>query len=419
MRRFFLLLCATFLWADLALAGPYSLTGNQRWIALASRQNMDEAIGIAQIYAWRLKGVRVMQSTNGWYAVVAGPHEGTDIRVVRNTLANTGSVPKDILLSKGDGYVAEVWSRKTPEYLLEAEYEGGDQAQIVTFRDVRMTLSRQPTKENDNFYPTLVATRAGKTIFETKADEVERDEPSSNVIALRLDPTTAFPQFVFSAFTGGAHCCTQTKFITQTGDDWRVIEGALLDADGYWYDDLDGDGALEILSADNSFYYAYASYAESRAPVRIAQLRHGQLQDVTKDPKFAPWIRQRLYAMEYEATQDADLWRSNGFLAAWVANKALVGEFDQAWVKMTISYNSSSDWPLTECMAPRGADGLCPPGKEIALSYPSALRKHLQAEAYIPADVAAPPAAAKPASSSAPALPVTPAPPTSAFSVPP
>ncbi len=414
MRRLFLsLLASLVLTSSAALAGTYSLTGNQRWIALASRQSLDEAIGIARAFVWRMQGVRVMQASNGWYAVVVGPHEGTDIRGARDKLAASGAVPKDILLSNGNGYVAEVWTKKEPELQLNLEYEGDEKSIVQNFADLRLTLSRQALKEGDGYNPTLSATRAGKEIINLQIEDVGRDEPSSELWALRLDPDSPTAQLVFTAFTGGAHCCTDTKFITQVGNDWRVIDGELLDGGGYWFEDIDGDGVYEIISLDNSFHYAYASYAESRAPQRISTLRNGQLQDVTSDPKFTSWLRQNIVALEYQASMDADLWRSNGFLAAWVAYKASVGELDQAWAKMMVSYNSSSDWPLIECMAEREKNGSCPVGKEITLSFPSALRKHLQRAGYIDAPAVPSPAA------QAPVLKISPAAPSSAFSVPP
>ena len=411
MLRAFLFAAAC-LFSQAVWAGSYSLNGNQRWIALASRQDLNQAIGIAQTFSWRLPGVRVMQSANGWYAVVAGPHDGTDIRPVRQKLLSTGTAPKDMALSKGDAYVAELWTKKGSEFLFSGEYEGDDKPAFFNFRDLRLTLSRVSTKEGDGYDPTFSAMRNGKILFNVQIEELDRETPRSDVIALPLDPATTFPQFVFTAFTGGAHCCTETRFITQMGETWRVVEGEILDSDGYWFEDIDGDGVYEILSSDNSFYYAYASYAESRAPIRIHILRDGILQDVTHDPKYESLQRQKIHAMEFEMANNSELATSNGFLAAWVATKALVGELDDAWARMMVTYNSSSDWPLSECMAALDAKGMCPPGKEIALSYPSALRKHLEKSGYIQT-------AAKPAAASAPAVKITPAPPTSVFSLPP
>ena len=406
------LFAAACLFSQSVWAGSYSLNGNQRWIALASRQDLNQAIGIAQTFSWRLPGVRVMQSANGWYAVVAGPHDGTDIRVVRQKLSSTGTAPKDIALSKGDAYIAEVWTKKGAEFLFTGEYEGDEKAASFNFRDLGLTLSRVRTKDGDGYDPTFSAMRNGKILFNVQIEELDREEPRSEVNALRLDPATAFPQFVFTAFTGGAHCCMETRFITQVGEAWSVIEGAMLDSDGYWFEDIDGDGVYEILSADNSFLYAYASYADSRAPIRIHILRDGVLQDVTSDPKYESWRRQKIHAMEFEMANNSELATSNGFLAAWVATKALVGEVDDAWARMMVTYKSSSDWPLSECMVELDAKSLCPPGKEIALSYPSALRKHLEKSGYIQT-------ATKPAAAAAPVVKITPAPPTSVFSLPP
>lgn len=378
-----LLFVAACLFSQIAWAGSYSLNGNQRWIVLASRQDLNQAIGIAQTFNWRLSGVRVMLSTNGWYAIVAGPHEGTDIRPVRQKLSSTGLAPKDMALSKGDAYVEQVWTRKAPEFLFRGRYEGEEKPVSFNFRDLRLTLARQRTKDNDGYDPIFSAVRNGQPLFKVQIEELDREEPRSDVTALRLDPATALPQFVFTAFTGGAHCCTETRFITQVGQSWSVVEGDMLDADGYWFEDIDGDGIYEILSADNSFLYAYASYADSRTPIRIHILRNGVLQDVTHDPKYDSWRRQKMYGMEFEMAHNSELAASNGFLAAWVATKALVGEFDDAWARMMMTYSSSSDWPLSECIAPLDAKGLCPPGKEITVSFPSALRKHLLKSGYL------------------------------------
>ena len=62
-----------------AQADSFTLSGDARWMALASRQSLDEAIGVAHAYRWRFPTVRVMQATNGWYAIVAGPKRVFDL----------------------------------------------------------------------------------------------------------------------------------------------------------------------------------------------------------------------------------------------------------------------------------------------------------------------------------------------------
>ena len=50
-----------------------------------------------------------------------------------------------------------------------------------------------------------------------------------------------------------------TKIATKVGTEWRVIQGKTIDGDGgYTFDDIDGDGAAELLSVDQSFLYTFA-----------------------------------------------------------------------------------------------------------------------------------------------------------------
>lgn len=73
----------------------------------------------------------------------------------------------------------------------------------------------------------------------------------------------------------------------------------------------------------------------------------------------------------------------NGFLAAYVANKALIGELADGWKRMLKYYDKKSDWGLTDC--PQGYDdqGKCI-GKEIHYqSFPQALRAFLVETGYI------------------------------------
>ena len=53
--------------------GPFETTGNVRWIVFASRQNVDEAIGLARRFGSEFGQPAVMSTTNGWYAVAVGP----------------------------------------------------------------------------------------------------------------------------------------------------------------------------------------------------------------------------------------------------------------------------------------------------------------------------------------------------------
>ena len=54
-------------------AEPLETFGNIRWIVYASRQNAVEAIGLARRFGSDFGQPTVISTTNGWYAVAAGP----------------------------------------------------------------------------------------------------------------------------------------------------------------------------------------------------------------------------------------------------------------------------------------------------------------------------------------------------------
>jgi S1-C subfamily serine protease len=195
---------------------------------------------------------------------------------------------------------------------------------------------------------------------------------------------------VGTLFSGGAHCCTDTLIATETSPDhWEAVETGALDGDGFALEDIDGDGAAELVSVDNSFLYAFDSYASSFAPIRIQRLVRGRLEDVTRDPIFIHRLRQELAGMEYLARQNPDLWHSNGFLAGWVADKARLGELADAWTKMIPFYDHSSTFGEMICTTGDTVAN-CPQADVRMLPFPEGLAKHLVDNGYgpIPSDLA-------------------------------
>jgi hypothetical protein len=79
--------------------------GASRWIVIAARGSLDEAVTLAQYYA-NVLPVRVVRSQNGWFAVVAGPERAPDLDAMK---ARYG-LPSDALLSQGERYVETVWA---------------------------------------------------------------------------------------------------------------------------------------------------------------------------------------------------------------------------------------------------------------------------------------------------------------------
>ena len=78
------------------------LSSPNRWVQVASRRDLNDAIAIAQTFAAQKS--RVVLSQNGWYAVVLGPYAAADIGSFRKTYAGP-SLPDDTWLTHGTGYL--------------------------------------------------------------------------------------------------------------------------------------------------------------------------------------------------------------------------------------------------------------------------------------------------------------------------
>lgn len=352
-----------------------------RWVVLASSKSIDDAIGIASVYQWRFDDVRVVRSSNGWLAVVAGPVPVPNgIKAAKEDLLAKGGLPKDLFMSNGAEFQTTLWQLERTVFP-KWQADSSSMARFET-SGLRVTMGTVPT-DDDMQSPRIVGTRNGQVAFSSVMSTVSTSNGQSSAEAIHLDPASSEPEIVFSAFWGGAHCCTVTEIFSPVGNHWVRTEASTLDGEGYTFKDIDGDGSMELISSDNSFLYAFAPYAYSWAPKIIEQLRDGVLSDQSHNSRFATYYRRELAGMEHLARHDTSLWNSNGFLAAWVATKALVGEFDDAWPKMMASYDRASDWQMRVCSQPIKLSD-CPDSAKINATFPVALRAHLQERGYLP-----------------------------------
>jgi len=117
------------------------------------------------------------------------------------------------------------------------------------------------------------------------------------------------PNLLLEAYSGGAHCCFSYVLLS-LGDELEVLwEGFLADA-GAVAVDLRGDGAVQLMSADMSFAYAFCSFAETPAPalvlalepsgVRVANLDHPEVYE-----REVAWALERVLMLPPSAGPDA------------------------------------------------------------------------------------------------------------------
>jgi hypothetical protein len=154
------------------------------------------------------------------------------------------------------------------------------------------------------------------------------------------------PEVVVQTFTGGAHCCQMyTTYTWQAGQFTPTYFGPL-DGGGGRFEDLNGDGRLEFITADNAFFYAFGPYVTSYPPQVILSYDQGQFHDVTAQfPRVLTPIAEEMR----QIVDDSDFaqWGAvNGVLAGYVAQAIRLEHYREAWQYMLARYNRDDDWGL-------------------------------------------------------------------------
>ncbi len=339
-----------------AAAEDLKLTGGKRWLIVASTKDLDIAIGSARSLG---AGSQVVTSQSGYYAIIRGPYAARTLAQVKKLDQSIYDLPKDATLTNGARFLKSVWTAPLGATVMTT-YEIGKPLRLSA-GDVSAEVTL--VKIGDDYFSTEVSGHdtSGHSFSFTVGKEGDFAPSQAEAAFITLDATSKVPQLVFTRYSGGAHCCTQTWIVSKPDDaaGWSLIEAANLDGSGYEFEDVDGDGSKELISVDNRFLYAFDSYAASMAPIKIAKLRYGKIDDVTDEPAMASRLKQDLASMEYSAKATTTLWKANGYLAAWAANKIRLGQGDDAWQTVTENMDKNSSFGPQECVTGQAIED-CP-----------------------------------------------------------
>ena len=396
MRKYLSVLLSFGLFGFYSIADAETLlqTGNRRWLAVASTKDKDVAIGIARASYYINDRVKVVSSKNGFYVIILGPYAATSMQALKKADVNNklSDLPADVLLSRGENYTDTVWEAKSTDigmisYSLKktAEFSSGN-----------LNVKVKGAKLGGDKAYTIVDGIDGAGTFHF---DIGKDLPLEDLgtteqylgllyhraALAKLIPNAPNKQVVITNYTGGAHCCTKTSFLIRATEhaSWSKIDTEALDGDGFWYEDVDGDGTLELLSADNSFLYAFDSYAGSVAPIKIYKLLDGKIEDVSETPDMHSRIVQDLAGIEFQAKVSPYNWKQNGFLAGWVAAKIRLGQGIDAWNTVSQNIDKNSDFGPQECVTGQKIDD-CPSDKLKAIPILKALAGFLKENGYGP-----------------------------------
>jgi hypothetical protein len=319
----------------------------QSYLQVASTRDLNAAIGIARLFAEeRGPASRVLLARNGWYAVAVGPMTvGSVAEYVRNLRDYETHPPKDAFLTSGSYYTRVVWS-KPPSAELAKDYFG-EAPVTISAAGLTVTAAVVDLDAKTRTMRIVGADPAGPLFtvdvgeFDKILDDIVRYPKFPDVTIVRLDNATRYPQIVVTNYSGGAHCCTDTSILTEVSPGkWQEVYAGLIQW-GYSFEDLDRDGAAELLWADENFVDLYGYGPDMWIPTFTSVLSGAKLTKVTHTPRLLDRNRQDLAGLEFLAALDASLWHNNRFLGEWVASKALVGELAAAWDKAMRLYDRS------------------------------------------------------------------------------
>lgn len=132
------------------------------------------------------------------------------------------------------------------------------------------------------------------------------------------------PDVVLDLYSGGAHCCAIEQIFSFDPATGAYVEKERSFGDpGMKVVDLQHNGHLELLTADDSFAYEFTDFAASGLPIQILTFSGGHFHNVTRDyPRAiardaAQWLRAFKREQQYRDTV--------GVIAAWAADEDLLG----------------------------------------------------------------------------------------------
>ncbi len=225
-------------------ANDLELSGQQRWVVVASRQHLNAAQRLAEDFKHNLQGsafeqqVYVVRSQNDWFGIVIGPVTFKSMRLTRAHIPT--ALPKDAYLSRGQRYVETVWPEEASRFgefgaqpCFRLELEG-----LRVHADLIPEKSKVTGAFSESSQVRVDGWAGAKKVFSFTTEPDYYPEYGQSAKLIRLSTQTPFPQVAIKRFTGGAHCCVEQTIITQDRRGrWMMISGPVLDgASGYRFE---------------------------------------------------------------------------------------------------------------------------------------------------------------------------------------
>ena len=138
-------------------------------------------------------------------------------------------------------------------------------------------------------------------------------------------PSEDFPFYVLQNYTGGAHCCFFSFFLSKDKP-YRLHQELYSGDVKPKYSDVDNDGTFEMVVYDNSYTYWKTSFAGSRfirVIYRVDEDGFHVAQDLIRQEMKYPTVELALQQIRIEIEANEDWVRRNKDMARWLDEQNL------------------------------------------------------------------------------------------------
>lgn len=184
--------------------------------------------------------------------------------------------------------------------------------------------------------PRLTLMRNGVTVFNQRVSD--EDFCLLNNLEIRDLDGDKEPEVIANVYSGSAHCCTSSLIYRydKNKQQYTYIKHYWGNNNRVKIEDLDKDGSLEFNSYDDRFSYKFSSFAFSRYPLQIWKYSQGKMIDVTR--RYPQLIKNNAYKHWQEYVRNKSNPESKAILAAYLADKYLLGEEEDGWQRLRENY---------------------------------------------------------------------------------
>lgn len=194
------------------------------------------------------------------------------------------------------------------------------------------------------------------------------------------------PGVIIESQSGGSGGSLTAQVLIPEGDGYRAVDvghqhGSALQGElADFPTDVSGDGIIDLKLEDGAFDSAFGCNACTPRPPKLFAVKDGEVVDESRDPALRTVFAKDMARLAPICLSKAS--DRNGPCAAYVADAARAGRFNEAWAAMLKHYQRDQQW-WQPCSVPVAAqvNGRCPKGSSI--SFPDALRAFLIRTGYL------------------------------------